>query len=75
MSKVENKYKQKCIEEQKKIRQIHKSYKGSENGWAAAIEYEVRKNSDDTVTQGQISKKYDIISKTLSKRYKELKIS
>ena len=75
LSKVENQYKQKCIEEWKKFRQIHKSYKGSENGWAAAIEYEVRKNSDDTVTQGQISKKYDISAKTLSKRYKELKIS
>ena len=75
ISKVEDKYKEQCIKEWKKFKQTYESYTGSENGWAAAIEYEVRKDSDDTVTQGQISKKYNISVKTLSKRYKELKIS
>ncbi|MDO5009210.1 MAG: SEC-C metal-binding domain-containing protein [Intestinibacter bartlettii] len=75
MLKVEDEYKDRCIKAWKKFKKIHKSYKGSESGWAAAIEYEVRKNIDDTVTQEQISKKYDISARTLGKRYKELQIS
>ncbi len=75
MLKVEDKYKDKCVKAWKQFKKIHKSYKGSENGWAAAIEYYVIKNIDDAVTQEQISKKYDICARTLSKRYKELQIS
>ncbi|WP_455544246.1 SEC-C metal-binding domain-containing protein [Intestinibacter sp.] len=75
MLKVEDKYKDKCVKAWKQFKKIHKSYKGSENGWAAAIEYYVIKNIDDAVTQEQISKKYDISARTLGKRYKELQIS
>lgn len=75
MSNVENEYKDKCTKAWKQFKKLHKSYKGSENGWAAAIEYSVRKIIDETVTQEQISKKYNVSVKTLGKRYKELKIS
>lgn len=49
--------------------------KGSENGWAAAVEYHIKKESGQSITQAQISKKYEISPSTLGKRYKDLKIS
>lgn len=49
--------------------------KGSENGWAAAVEYHVKKELGQPITQAQISKKYEISPSTLGKRYKDLKIS
>ena len=75
ISKVENEYKQKCIKVWKNFKKLHKSYTGSESGWAAAIEYDVKKGIDDSVTQEQIAKKYNVSARTLGKRYKELKIS
>lgn len=75
ISKVEIQYKQQCIKVWKNFKKLHKSYTGNENGWAAAIEYEVKKAIDDSVTQEQIAKKYNVSARTLGKRYKELKIS
>ena len=75
ISKVENEYKQQCINAWKNFKKLHKSYTGSEVGWAAAIEYDVKKSIDDSVTQEQIAKKYNVSARTLGKRYKELKIS
>ena len=75
ISKVENEYKQQCIKAWKNFKKLHKSYTGSESGWAAAIEYDVKKSIDDSVTQEQIAKKYNVSARTLGKRYKELKIS
>ena len=75
ISKVENEYKQQCIKAWKNFKRLHKSYTGSESGWAAAIEYDVKKGIDDSVTQEQIAKKYNVSARTLGKRYKELKIS
>lgn len=57
------------------IKKIHENIKGAENGWAAAVEYYVKKEAGQPITQVQISKKYDISSSTLGKRYKDLKIS
>lgn len=75
ISKVENEYKQQCINAWKNFKKLHQSYTGSEVGWAAAIEYDVKKSIDDSVTQEQIAKKYNVSARTLGKRYKELKIS
>lgn len=75
MSKIEIEYKEKCVKAWEDFKKTHKSYSGGENGWAAAIEYSIKKAIDETTTQGQISQKYNISVKTLSKRYKELKIS
>ncbi|MGL5693827.1 MAG: SEC-C metal-binding domain-containing protein [Peptostreptococcaceae bacterium] len=47
--------------------------KGAENGWAAGVEYYVKKEAGQSITQAQISKKYDISPSTLGKRYKDLK--
>lgn len=47
--------------------------KGAENGWAAGVEYYVNKEAGKSITQAQISKKYDISPSTLRKRYKDLK--
>ena len=58
-----------------KIYQCKKSIKGSENGWAAAVEYYIKKDAGEAITQAQISKKYEISPSTLGKRYKELRIS
>ena len=74
ISKVEQKYKDKCIKLWKKLKKTKKMNNGSENGWAAAIEYSVKKSIDESVTQSEISKKYNISSKTVSKRYKEILI-
>ena len=49
--------------------------KGSENGWAAAVEYHIKKVAGENITQAQISKKYEISPSTLGKRYKDLKVS
>lgn len=74
ISKIEDEYKEKCISTWERFKRTYKTYKGSENGWAAAIEYYVKKSIDETVTQEQISKKYNISIRTLGKRYKELLI-
>ena len=47
--------------------------KGAENGWAAGVEYYVKKEAGQTITQAQIAKKYEISPSTLGKRYKDLK--
>lgn len=74
VSKIESQYKDKCIALWKKLKKSNKMNTGSESGWAAAIEYSVKKSIDEGVTQSQISKKYNISSKTISKRYKEILI-
>lgn len=47
--------------------------KGAENGWAAGVEYYVKKEAGQSITQAQIAKKYEISPSTLGKRYKDLK--
>ncbi|MGO0884366.1 SEC-C metal-binding domain-containing protein [Clostridioides difficile] len=64
-----------CIEFWNEYKKSHENIKGAENGWAAAVEYYVKKEAGQPITQVQISKKYDISSSTLGKRYKDLKIS
>ncbi|UUC41977.1 SEC-C metal-binding domain-containing protein [Clostridioides difficile] len=64
-----------CIEFWNEYKKNHENIKGAENGWAAAVEYYVKKEAGQPITQVQISKKYDISSSTLGKRYKDLKIS
>ena len=75
ISKVENEYKQQCIKAWKNFKKLHKSYTGSESGWAAAIEYYIKKDAGETITQAQVSQKYEVSSRTLGKRYKALKVS
>lgn len=64
----------KCLEFWNEYKNVHGELKGSENGWAAAIEYHIKKSNGKSVTQAQISKKYDISPSTLGKRYKDLKL-
>ncbi|GAA0221801.1 SEC-C metal-binding domain-containing protein [Metaclostridioides mangenotii] len=47
--------------------------KGSENSWAAAVEYHIKKENGETATQAEVAKKYDTSASTLGKRYKEIK--
>lgn len=66
---------EKCIETWKSYEESNSEIKGSEYGWAAAVEYFVKKEAGENITQAQISKKYEISPSTLGKRYKELKSS
>ena len=72
---VEAEYLDSCIEFWNKFKSENGEVKGSENGWAAAVEYHVKKVAGQSITQAQISKKYEISPSTLGKRYKDLKIS
>lgn len=72
---IEEKYLQKSMDLWKSFTDMRKSIKGSENGWAAAIEYYIKKDAGETITQVEISKKYEISPRTLGKRYKELRAS
>lgn len=72
---IEEKYLEKGLDLWKKFRKSNRSIKGSENGWAAAIEYYIKKDAGEIITQAQVSEKYEISPRTLGKRYKELKAS
>ncbi|MCT4509439.1 MAG: SEC-C domain-containing protein [Tepidibacter sp.] len=48
--------------------------KGTENGWASAVEYHTKKEDGINVTQSAIAKKYKVSPSTLGKRYKEIKL-
>ena len=72
---MEEKYLQKGLDLWKEFIKSNKSIKGSENGWAAAIEYYIKKNAGEIITQAQVSEKYEISPRTLGKRYKELRAS
>ena len=65
--------KEKCVEFWKEYEANHDEIKGSESGWAAAVEYLVKKENGIAVTQQQISEKYKISPSTIGKRAKELK--
>ncbi|MGL5714799.1 MAG: SEC-C metal-binding domain-containing protein [Paraclostridium sp.] len=71
---IEDETLDKCLEFWNEYKSKNTEIKGSENGWAAAVEYHVRKENGQSVTQSQISKKYDISPSTLGKRHKDLKI-
>ena len=45
---------------------------GSENGWAAGLEYHYRKSIGETVTQNEVAKGYGVSASTLAKRNKEI---
>ena len=70
---VEDEYKEKCLAFWKEYEANHTDIKGSELGWAAAVEYLVEKEEGASVTQASIAKKYDISASTIGKRAKELK--
>ena len=73
-SQVESDMLEKCLEFWNEYKSKNSEIKGSENGWAAAVEYHVKKENGESVTQSQISKKYDISPSTLGKRHKDLKM-
>lgn len=72
---IEEKYLQKGLDLWTEFIKSNKVIKGSKNGWAAAIEYYIKKDAGEIITQAQISEKYEISASTLGKRYKELKVS
>ena len=72
---VEAEYLNSCIDFWNEFKEANGEVKGSENGWAAAVEYHIKKVAGQVITQAQISKKYEISPSTLGKRYKDLKIS
>ena len=72
---VEAEYLDSCIAFWNEYKEANGEVKGSENGWAAAVEYHIKKANGQVITQAQISKKYEISPSTLGKRYKDLKIS
>ena len=72
---IEEKYLQKGLDLWKEYSKSNKSIKGSENGWAAAVEYYIKKDAGETITQAQVSEKYEISPRTLGKRYKQLRDS
>lgn len=72
---IEEKYLQKGLDLWKEFIKSNKSIKGGENGWAAAIEYYIKKDAGEVITQAQVSEKYEISPRTLGKRYKELRAS
>lgn len=72
---VEQEFLGSCLEFWNEFKNANKDVKGSENGWAAAVEYHVKKEAGQTITQASISKKYEISPSTLGKRYKDLKVS
>ena len=72
---IEDKYLQKGLDLWNKFKKSNTSIKGSENGWAAAVEYYIKKDAGETITQAQVSQKYEVSSRTLGKRYKALKVS
>lgn len=74
-SNIESKYLQKGLELWRKFINSKDTIKGSQNGWAAAIEYYIKKDAGEVITQAQISQKYEISPRTLGKRYKDLKVS
>lgn len=71
---IDAEYVDASVEFWNEYKKAHGDVKGSENGWAAAVEYHIKKEAGQSITQAQISKKYDISPSTLGKRYKELKI-
>lgn len=71
---VEEENLEKCISFWNEYKQSNGEIKGSENGWAAAVEYHIKKLAGENITQAQISKKYEISPSTLGKRYKDLKV-
>lgn len=70
---VEDEYKEKCLSFWSEYEETHSEIKGSEFGWAAAIEYTVKKEEGISTTQAQVSKKYEVSPSTIGKRAKELK--
>lgn len=72
---VEKEHIDACISFWNEYKQANGEVKGSENGWAAAVEYHIKKVAGENITQAQISKKYEISPSTLGKRYKDLKVS
>lgn len=72
---MEEKYLQKGLDLWKDFIKSNKSIKGNENGWAAAIEYYIKKDAGEIITQAQVSEKYEVSPRTLGKRYKELRAS
>lgn len=72
-SNVEKEYLEVAINTWEKFKNINQNIKGSEGGWASAVEYFVKKEKGENITQSQIAQKYNISPGTLGKRYKDLK--
>lgn len=71
--KIEKDYLNNCIDFWNNYKSSGKEIKGSEVGWAAAIEYHIKKENSINVTQTEIAKKYGISASTLGKRYKDIR--
>ncbi|HSQ33287.1 MAG TPA: SEC-C domain-containing protein [Peptostreptococcaceae bacterium] len=70
---IEKEYLEVAMDTWKKFKNLNGNIKGSEVGWASAVEYFVKKEKGENTTQNQIAQKYNISSSTLGKRYKDLK--
>ena len=70
---IEKEYLEVAMDTWKKLKNINSNIKGSESGWASAIEYFIKKEKGESTTQNQIAQKYNISPSTLGKRYKDLK--
>ena len=57
---VEAEYLNSCIDFWNDFKEANGEVKGSENGWAAAVEYHIKKVAGQVITQAQISKKYEM---------------
>ncbi|MFI3209999.1 MAG: SEC-C metal-binding domain-containing protein [Peptostreptococcaceae bacterium] len=68
---VEDEFKTVCIKFWNEVKE--KCVKGTSNGWAAAVEYHIKKENSLNVTQPEIAKKYETSASTLGKRYKDIK--
>lgn len=70
---VEDDYLEVALTTWEEYKNTSKDIKGSESGWASALEYHIKKEKGLTVTQGDLAKKYKVSPSTLGKRYKEIK--
>ena len=70
---IEEEYLEEAINTWEKLKSLSENIKGSESGWASAVEYFIKKEKGQSITQNQIAQKYNISSSTLGKRYKDLK--
>lgn len=72
---IEDRYLQKCVDLWNSFVESNKNITGNESGWAAAIEYYIKKDLGEIITQAKVSEKYQVSPRTLGKRYKQLKAS
>ncbi len=72
---LEEEYLEVALTAWEEYKKEHTEVKGSEGGWASALEYHIKKEKGLSITQGDVAKKYKVSPSTLGKRYKEIKTS